>query len=249
MTNASSESDRPTRLLKGFDLRAPNRRRALERVFDAELAEAVAAEAREEFSQLAPEIPYAEREKDLMASNIIGPTQTLAYALPLQRRGISNEKIGEFVAESFQPEADRVSWIPKFLIRWGSRIAGPLLQRQLRKQAEATQERDDPNEFVFDVAEEPDGSFGLNMTRCAVCTLFSRHDAMAVVPYICATDDQMSDSLGLGLRRTGTRALGASHCDFRYHAGGEPRRLRDHHDLSAELSEPSKNDALVANPS
>ena len=65
-----------------------------------------------------------------MASNIIGPAQILAYALPLQRRGISNEKIGVFVAELLV--GDRMSWIPKFLVQWGARVAGTFIRGRLR---------------------------------------------------------------------------------------------------------------------
>ncbi len=50
---------------------------------------------------------------------------------------------------------------------------------------------------------------------------------MAFTPYMCATDDLVSDQLDQGLRRTGTIALGAHRCDFRYKAGGEPLRLAE----------------------
>ncbi len=42
---------------------------------------------------------------------------------------------------------------------------------------------------------------------------------------MCATDDSMSDAGNQGLRRTGTIALGADHCDFRFRHGDEPKRL------------------------
>jgi hypothetical protein len=37
----------------------------------------------------------------------------------------------------------------------------------------------------------------------------------------------MSDAFGLGLRRTGTRAVGAERCDFVYEFDGKPLQLRD----------------------
>ena len=66
---------------------------------------------------------------------------------------------------------------------------------------------------------------------CAVCHAFSKHDAVDVVPYVCAIDDQLSAKLGLGLRRTGTHALGSGCCDFRYKLGGEPLTLRSQYAL------------------
>jgi hypothetical protein len=50
-------------------------------------------------------------------------------------------------------------------------------------------------------------------------------------PYVCALDDRVSRIFGLGLRRTGTIGLGASHCDFRWKLGGEPRTLDSQFDL------------------
>lgn len=68
---------------------------------------------------------------------------------------------------------------------------------------------------------------GMNITSCAICHLFGKRGAMELVPYMCAFDDVVSDAGGQGLRRTGTIALGATHCDFRFRDGGEPLRLAE----------------------
>lgn len=65
----------------------------------------------------------------------------------------------------------------------------------------------------------------MNIKSCAICHLFSQHDAMDLVPYMCASDDVISDKSGQGLMRSGTIALGASHCDFRFKKDGEGRAL------------------------
>ena len=67
--------------------------------------------------------------------------------------------------------------------------------------------------------------WGMNIKSCAICSLFSRHDAMDLVPYMCATDDVMSDHGAQGLRRTGSIAVGAHQCDFVYKHEGEPQHL------------------------
>jgi hypothetical protein len=92
---------------------------------------------------------------------------------------------------------------------------------------------EEPGEFVFAVPGPPPGAeFALDVRDCAVCKAFEKHGEEGVVPYICATDDLVSDAFGLGLRRTGTRALGADRCDFVYRIGGEPLRLRQQYDLA-----------------
>jgi len=86
-----------------------------------------------------------------------------------------------------------------------------------------------PGEFDFEIVQG-DGKtfdFGYNVKSCAICHVFSQHDAMDLVPYMCAFDDVASDLGDMGLRRTGTIAVGASHCDFRYKKGREPQHLAE----------------------
>ena len=90
----------------------------------------------------------------------------------------------------------------------------------------------------LDILSKGRVDFGMDVTNCAVCAAFARHDAKEVVPYLCALDDRMSVTLGMGLRRTGTRALGASCCDFRYQAGGEPKTLASQHASLFSLNRP-----------
>jgi len=67
----------------------------------------------------------------------------------------------------------------------------------------------------------------MNVKSCAICFAYKKYDAMELVPYMCASDDVESDRDGQGLRRGGTIALGADHCDFRYKRGGKPQRLSE----------------------
>ena len=86
-----------------------------------------------------------------------------------------------------------------------------------------------PGEFKVEMVDGQgkDFAFGYNIRSCAICHLYAQHDAMALVPYMCASDDVVSDQQGQGLRRSGTIALGATQCDFRYQPGGQPRRVAD----------------------
>lgn len=96
---------------------------------------------------------------------------------------------------------------------------------------EFPQRGDHPGEFEVEMVqpEAGDESFtmGYNVKFCAICYLFSQHDAMALVPYMCASDDVVSDAQSQGLKRTGTIALGAHCCDFRFGGKGESRRVAE----------------------
>ena len=76
----------------------------------------------------------------------------------------------------------------------------------------------------------------IDITSCAICQMFAPYDAMALVPYMCALDDAVSDRYGQGLRRTGTIALGAARCDFRFTGrDGSPRPLSEQYPDEIQL--------------
>ena len=77
------------------------------------------------------------------------------------------------------------------------------------------------------LSDNDDFDWGMNVKSCAICSSFSKYDAMDLVPYMCASDDVMSDQGEQGLRRTGTIAVGAHQCDFRYKSGGEPQHIAE----------------------
>jgi hypothetical protein len=217
---------RTPRLLRGFDRRAARRRRLLAgRLGDGD-ADSVLREARRAFEELCGEIPYAGRESNPMARNIVVPYEQLALSLELRRRGLSVEDIGRFLLDSEEGGGPPAGRMPGWLVRLAIRLAGPLLLRPMRRAADESQRREHPDEFVFAMVKPDDETaFGFDIIECAVCKAFAKHGALDIVPWICALDDKGSDALGLGLRRSGTIALGADRCDFRYKPGGEPRSL------------------------
>lgn len=237
---------RRQKLLRGFDRFTRSAERSLEVRFGGS-AGAIADEARREFEGLADGIPYKGRDRDLMMQNIVGPTFRLAYVLVLRRRGHSREEIGAWIGESEERPA---RWLPAAWVPAAWRIARPLLRplvrRQFRRAAEASQRRNDPDEFVFATVDDPESDLAFDILQCAVCQTFAKHDALDIVPYVCTLDDKFSDALGAGLRRTGTLSLGADRCDFRFAVGAKPLRLREQYDLpTAKLPGRSANQAVA----
>ena len=164
------------------------------------------------FEQMLADSPYLDIPEHPLAAALHICTMHLAVYRALRERGVDAHAWGRVVLED--------------------------AARQERKPAapgetvtiEIPDTGDHPGAFQLEQlqpGEDDDFNWGFNMTSCAICHLFGQHDAMDLVPYMCATDDVISDLRGEGLRRTGTIALGASHCDFRYQAGGDPRRVAD----------------------
>lgn len=82
------------------------------------------------------------------------------------------------------------------------------------------------DEFIFEVIDgDRDTNYRMNVKSCAICKSCSKYGAMELVPYMCASDDLISDAFHRGLERSGTIALGANQCDFRFRRGGPGRAL------------------------
>jgi hypothetical protein len=171
--------------------------------------DALESDAAREFEALLGDIPYADRPGHLMAFPALGTAIMLAFYKAARARGCSAHQFGRAIQEAPLPE------LP------------PPDPERYRREAAASQESAAANEFVFEFLEG-DGAeldFGYDIKACAICHLYLQHDAMDLVPYICALDDKWSAARDSGLRRTGAIALGARRCDFRYRAGGEPLTL------------------------
>jgi hypothetical protein len=190
-------------------------REVVARVLPEAEVEAAVGEARGAFAKLAPELPYADRRDHIMFEPSFAVFQWLAVYQAVRERGVDAHALGRSILALPANPSPAGDLTPEAIQR--------ILAEAQESQREAA-----PHEFVFELV--PGGEhedWGMNVTACAVCHAYARHDAMELVPYMCASDDRDSAAGDLGLRRTGTIALGAHRCDFRYERGGEPLPLAD----------------------
>ena len=168
------------------------------------------------FDGMIPELAYLDRPDVPMAEPLFQCTVALALYLALADRGVEIHDFGAAFTVQFAALAEHLPEAPYEY------------DEKLMAAADESQRSERPGEFVFEViAADDKGAWGVNILSCAICHQFSKHGAMDLVPYMCAGDDVLSDRFDQGLRRTGTIALGAHRCDFRYHPGGEPLRVAD----------------------
>jgi hypothetical protein len=71
-------------------------------------------------------------------------------------------------------------------------------------------------EIVTDKAQTYGLGYGFDILECGICKLFSKHNFQKYSSILCEVDEVTSALAGLKLIRTGTIALGASKCDFRF---------------------------------
>jgi hypothetical protein len=180
------------------------------------------AKARTVFEKMIDELPYVDRPQHTMAGSMFACAAMLAVFEVLREDDVDAHTWGRAIQtlpSNVPPSADGAD-------------------ERSEADALASQSSSAPNEFTFEmVAGESGHDRGMNISSCAICHLFARHDAMALVPYMCAFDDVVSTAGDQGLRRTGTIALGADHCDFRFRQGGEPLPLAEQYPDQIRLSQ------------
>jgi hypothetical protein len=80
--------------------------------------------------------------------------------------------------------------------------------------------RSHPDGFVANIITNKEETFGLgygiDILECGICKLFKKHRYEKYASILCEVDELTSNMAGLQLIRTGTIALGAKKCDFRY---------------------------------
>ncbi len=201
-----------------YRLLAAMAREPLASLVGASEVDALELDAAKEFETLIDDIPYADRPDHVMAPPVLGAGILLAFYAAARARGCSVHRFGRMIHEApLPPFSD-----------------SPLARR---RDAAESQTKAAPNEFVFEFLDG-DGKeldYGYDVTSCAICHLYAKHDATDLVPYLCALDDKISAAQDSGLRRTGAIALGAHRCDFRYKAGGEPLSLASQYPDQVDL--------------
>jgi hypothetical protein len=205
--------------LKDFDRITKSARAVLETHFDRQKIPTMLAEARQGFEDLLPQLPYLGGEKPF-TDFVVFTAMSLAFYRVCTAHGKSLE---QFAAILYQIERDSLMSTPKFMLRlFGPRNFHPSFLEKARQRALETQQRQYPENYVFEFVEG-DGinfDYGIDYLECGACKFLASQGASELAPYICPADILYSQLLGWGLSRTQTIAEGAERCDFRFKKGG-----------------------------
>ena len=179
----------------------------------------VLAAGRARYLAMGPTLVYADEPDHPMAYSLFTCASLLCVYLALEERGVDVHAFGSRMLKAL---TDAVAAAPA-PSKDADAQAGALKTSvtNLIEAGARSQAAGQTGAFEFDVrwVDEASGHWAMEMRRCGICHLYGQHDALDLVPYMCATDDVMSDAQSQGLARTGTIALGSRCCDFDYQAG------------------------------
>ncbi len=184
-------------------------------------ASVVVDEASAIFDRMLPDLAYQEKPDHPLAAALFTCSVNIALYLAVKSRGVDVHAFGASLLAGLTRAPIPVPELTDDAIR--NQIAW------FTEAGAASRQEGRSGEDVFEAVLPEAGEFewGFNITSCSIRHEAAKHDALELVPYLCAVDDVMSDKGNQGLRRTGSIALGAQQCDFRYKRGGEPLRLAE----------------------
>jgi hypothetical protein len=179
-------------------------------------------DARQEYEDLIPRIPFI-GNNSLLLSFYFPTSRYLAVYRALQRQGRTVEDAGRLVYLMGAEEARAIPYLARRVLEylWFSRLFRMLLKRRATK----SHRRRYPGDSVINYVEGDGREFdyGVDYVECANCKFLQAENALELAPYECATDRPISELAGWGLTRTMTIAEGFPRCDFRFKKGGQTR--------------------------
>jgi hypothetical protein len=197
---------------------------ATQKVFTARFGDDLSAtlvmETKQAYEALLPEIPNIGGKGNMFTEWLNYSAYYLAMYRALSARGHTVADVGKLIFETYEVMADYPKW---FLRIVGHFKYGKKYEEKLRRAAAAAQMRKYSEDFVSSFIERDGENFdyGLDITECGICKLYSAQGADRLARYMCLSDYVVSKAFNRGLVRYKTIAEGAEKCDFRYKKGRE----------------------------
>ncbi|MHC4559903.1 MAG: L-2-amino-thiazoline-4-carboxylic acid hydrolase, partial [Planctomycetota bacterium] len=216
-------ASRKSKLLKDFDRTAALVRRYLIQRYGEEFADTLHREARQEYENLIPEIPFI-RDMRARALNsfLLITAQEVAVYKAMKKHGKEPSDALEICHEAIKERMKSFSKLKRWLLKrlMHSRF---LMRRVTRRVERQEQLKFGDFEVRYVLGDGTDYDWGVDYLGCGNYNFAKRQGAEDFAPYVCMSDIALGDALEWGLIRTQTLADGCESCDFRFKKGSNTR--------------------------
>lgn len=207
----------PQKLLKGFDKYFKRVEKQLVHDYGDVEAREITALTRKEYESLLPNIPYIGGRSNIFTPVMIINGWIIALYRVMKSRGGTVEDV---IRISYEASDDFFDSFPGFV----SYMVGKMATQQfvinfIQKQAEQSQERKYPEDFVYTCqVQKTNGETELELefSECAVQKYYDAEGVAELKPYCNFFDPIYSKHFGMGVRAEETLGLGCSTCKLNY---------------------------------
>ncbi|MBU2552533.1 MAG: L-2-amino-thiazoline-4-carboxylic acid hydrolase [Proteobacteria bacterium] len=208
--------DRKPHLMAQFDLATGYFSTALPPFLETFEISHLLDQARTEFEDILPELPYIGGESNMLTKSLIQGAQCLPIFEALEAKGLEIRELARLVYEWTEREIEAKSEEKKRNVR-GFYFSPGMRAVEMNRAAESQSGRF-PEDWVSEFVDG-DGrgfDFGIDFVECGLCKFFGRRGAERYTPIFCLSDYATYRAFKIGFRRTRTLAAGAAACDFRF---------------------------------
>lgn len=178
-------------------------------------------EARQNFENLMPQIPYIGGDENNFTKNLIESLRYLALYKAMEAHGKTAEEAGKIIYDAYLVKVNQ----PQPSIPPGKWLTPEQLMERSKKGAARSHERRYPGDYVFEfvVGDGKEYDYGYDFTECASLKVYHAQDADEFLPYYCYLDFVAGKARGFGFTRTMTLHEGHGKCNHRFKVGGETK--------------------------
>jgi len=184
-------------------------------------SQGIIAHMEKNYSSISIDTAFARTSKNPIDRRLDFCAYFLALIKTLDARNESFETIRRICLEVVLEYVRPKNKFQAILKRLPAKLANTWLSTLLFKKFHArVSTNSSPEGFVANIITDKSETYGLgygfDILECGICKLFKKHNYSKYASILCEVDEVTSGLAGLKLIRTGTIALGAKKCDFRF---------------------------------
>ena len=216
-------ASRKSKLLKDFDRTAALVQDHLVQRYGKEFADTLHREARQEYEDLIPEVPFIRGVRArALNSFLLVTAQEIAVYKAMKKRGKGPSDAWEICHEAIKERMKAFSKLKRWLLK--RLMHSRFLMRRVTKRVERQEQlKFGDFEVRYVLGDGTDYDWGVDYLGCGNYNFAKRQGAEDFAPYVCMSDIALGDALEWGLIRTQTLADGCESCDFRFKKGSNTR--------------------------
>jgi hypothetical protein len=123
----------------------------------------------------------------------------------------------QIVIEYVRPKNKLQQLLKRIPVKLTNTWLADILLKEFQKRVS---KNSNPDGFIANIITDKKETFelgyGVDILECGICKLFKKHNYQKYSSILCEVDAVTADLAGLKLIRSGTIALGAKKCDFRW---------------------------------
>lgn len=234
-----------SRLLKDFDTTSNLMRDYLMESCGQDLAGTIIQDARQEYEQIIPVVPFIEgMHARALNSFLLITAQEVAAYKAMKKNGKGPSEAWEICHKAIERRMERFPAIKRWFLK--RLMRSRFLMRRVRKRVER-QEQYKFGEFKIKylLGDGTEFDWGVDYVACGNYNLAKTLGAEEFAHFVCMSDIALGNALEWGLVRTQTLADGCGSCDFRFKKGSKTRITSKTPEVQATIDRIKKREEIA----